>query len=57
MDHVFLRDHPPPKICRPLPSAVRFYVRVILDGTVVKVRLDKRATGISVLVALGVRRD
>src|SRR3954452_4750455 len=25
MDHVFLRDHPPPKICRPLPSAVRFY--------------------------------
>jgi Transposase, Mutator family len=32
-------------------------VRVILDGTVVKVRLDKRATGISVLVALGVRRD
>ncbi len=32
-------------------------VRVILDGTVVKVRLDKRATGISVLVALGIRRD
>ena len=32
-------------------------VRVILDGTVVKVRLDKRCTGISVLVALGVRRD
>jgi putative transposase len=32
-------------------------VRVILDGTVVKVRLDKRSTGISVLVALGVRRD
>jgi putative transposase len=30
-------------------------VRVILDGTVVKVRLDKRSTGIS--VALGVRRD
>src|SRR3954465_10053579 len=25
MDHVFLRDHPPPKICRPLPSAVRSY--------------------------------
>src|SRR3954451_929305 len=25
MDHVFLRDHPPPKICRPLPSTVRFY--------------------------------
>ena len=32
-------------------------VRVILDGTAVKVRLDKRSTGISVLVALGVRRD
>jgi putative transposase len=32
-------------------------VRVILDGTVVKVRLDKRSTGIAVLVALGVRRD
>src|SRR3954468_12411251 len=32
-------------------------VRVILDGTVVKVGVDKRATGISVLVALGVRRD
>jgi transposase-like protein len=28
-------------------------IRVILDGTVVKVRLDKRSTGISVLVALG----
>jgi putative transposase len=32
-------------------------VRVILDGTVVKVRLDKRSTSLSVLVALGVRRD
>jgi putative transposase len=32
-------------------------VRVILDGTVVKVRLDKRSTGISVLVALGVWCD
>jgi putative transposase len=32
-------------------------VRVILDGTVVKVRLDKRSTGLSVLVALGVRCD
>lgn len=32
-------------------------VRLILDGTVIKVRLDKRATGLSVLVALGVRRD
>src|SRR5512142_471322 len=32
-------------------------VRLILDGTVVKVRLDNRATSLSVLVALGVRRD
>ena len=32
-------------------------VRLILDGTVVKVRLDKKATSISLLVMLGVRRD
>jgi len=32
-------------------------VRLVLDGTVVRVHLDKRATGLSVLVALGVRRD
>jgi transposase-like protein len=32
-------------------------VRLILDGTVVKVRLDKQATSISLLVVLGVRRD
>ena len=32
-------------------------VRLILDGTGVRVRLDKRSTNISVLVALGVRRD
>jgi putative transposase len=32
-------------------------VRLILDGTVVRVRIDKRATSLSVLVALGVRRD
>jgi transposase-like protein len=32
-------------------------VRLILDGTVVKVRLDRKATAISLLVALGVRRD
>src|SRR3712207_9153962 len=30
---------------------------LLLDGTVAKVRLDKRSTGISVLVGLGVRRD
>jgi transposase-like protein len=32
-------------------------VRLILDGTVVKVRLDRKATNISRLVVLGVRRD
>jgi transposase-like protein len=32
-------------------------VRVIFDGTVVKVRLDRKATNISVLAAIGVRRD
>lgn len=32
-------------------------VRLILDGTVVKVRLDRKATTISLLVALGIRRD
>jgi transposase-like protein len=32
-------------------------VRLILNGTVVKVRLDKKATSISLLVVLGVRRD
>jgi transposase-like protein len=32
-------------------------VRLILDGTVVKVRLDRKATNISLLVVLGVRND
>jgi len=32
-------------------------VRLILDGTVVRVRLYRRATSISLLVVLGVRRD
>ena len=32
-------------------------VRLILDGTVVKVQLDKKSTSISLLVVLGVRRD
>jgi putative transposase len=32
-------------------------VRLILDGTVVKVRLDRRAIAISLLIALGIRRD
>jgi putative transposase len=32
-------------------------VRLILDGTVVRVRLDRMATSISLLVVLGIRRD
>src|ERR671918_754238 len=32
-------------------------VRLILDGTMVKVRLDRKATAISLLIALGIRRD
>ena len=32
-------------------------VRLILDGTVVRTRIDKRAANVSVLGAIGVRRD
>ncbi len=32
-------------------------VRLILDGTVVKAKIDRKATAISLLVAVGVRRD
>ena len=32
-------------------------VRLILDGTVITTRLDRKATNISVLAAIGVRRD
>jgi putative transposase len=32
-------------------------VRLILDGSVVKARIDRKATAISVLAAIGVRRD
>jgi putative transposase len=32
-------------------------IRLILDGTVVRVRLDRKATSISLLVVLGVRED
>ena len=32
-------------------------VRLILDGTVVRVRLDRKATAVSLLVVLGVRAD
>lgn len=32
-------------------------IRLILDGTVIKTRLDKKATNLSVLAAIGVRRD
>jgi len=39
------------------PLAEEPIVRVILDGTVVRVRLDRRATSISLLVVIGVRAD
>jgi transposase-like protein len=32
-------------------------VRLSLDGTVVRVRLDRKATSISLLVVLGIRAD
>ena len=32
-------------------------IRLILDGTVVRVRLDRKSTSISLLVALGIRQD
>lgn len=32
-------------------------VRLILDGTVVRVRVDRKATSVSLLMVLGVRRD
>ena len=32
-------------------------VRLILDGTVIRTRLDRKAANISVLAAIGVRRD
>ena len=32
-------------------------IRLILDGTIVRVRLDRKAASISLLVALGVRQD
>ncbi len=32
-------------------------VRLILDGTIVRVRLDRKATSISLLVVIGVRAD
>ena len=32
-------------------------VRLILDGTHVQVRMDKKATAVSLLVVLGIRRD
>jgi putative transposase len=39
------------------PLADEPIVRLILDGTVVRVRLDRKATTISLLVVLGVRAD
>lgn len=39
------------------PLAEEPIVRLILDGTVVRVRLDRKATTISLLVVIGVRAD
>jgi transposase-like protein len=39
------------------PLAAEPIVRLILDGTVVRVRLDRKATPISLLVVIGVRSD
>jgi len=39
------------------PLADEPIIRLILDGTVVRVRLDRKATSISLLVVLGVRED
>src|SRR5580658_131758 len=39
------------------PLAEEPIVRLILDGTAVKVRLDRKATSISLLVVMGVRAD
>ena len=36
---------------------MRISFGLILDGTVIKTRLDRKATNISVLAAIGVRRD
>ncbi len=40
-----------------VPGSSPGIVRLILDGTVARVRLDRKATSVSLLVALGVRRD
>ena len=39
------------------PLAAEPIVRLILDGTVVRVRLDRKATSIALLVVIGVRED
>src|SRR5512142_1834172 len=39
------------------PRGEEDVVRLILDGTVVRVRLDKKAASISLLIVLGVHRD
>src|SRR5246500_4702793 len=39
------------------PLAEEPIVRMILDGTVVRVRLDRKATSISLLIVIGVRAD
>src|SRR3974377_360793 len=43
--------------CNPRSLPDEPIIRLILDGTVVRVRLDRKATSISLLVVLGVRED
>ena len=40
-----------------LSASAEPIIRLILDGTVVRVRLDRKATAIVLLVVLGVRED
>ena len=39
------------------PGSFTYCLRLILDGTVVRVRLDRKATSISLLVVIGVGED
>jgi putative transposase len=48
---------PPPRLWIVRRFAGEPIIRLILDGTVVRVRIDKKSTSISLLVALGVRQD
>jgi putative transposase len=51
------RAHPAREAWRERDPAGEGVVRLILDGTAVEVRLDRRVTAVSPPVALGIRRD